>query len=73
MSRGAPWTTDNHETLIEKGVNGRFTVVPSPSPNASAGDVGLSSVAAVKDGGVWAVGVQTNAAGNYGTLILHHR
>jgi hypothetical protein len=63
-------SSGNHQTLVEQGVAGLWTVVPSPSP--STGDNGLASVAAIPGGGLWAVGVATNTAGNFGTLILYH-
>jgi hypothetical protein len=65
-------STDNHLTLIEHGVEGQWSVVPSPNPNASLGDVGLAGIVAVPGGGLWAVGETTNTAGNYATLILYH-
>jgi hypothetical protein len=65
-------STGNHNTLIEHGVKGIWTVVDSPNPNQSLGDNGLSSVAQIPGGGLWAVGQTTNADGNRATLILHH-
>jgi hypothetical protein len=52
---GAKWAvgwwidpaTGNHETLVDGLVNGRWSLVPSPSPNPAAGDDGLAGVAAV--------------------------
>ena len=67
------WTIDangDHQTLIEQGVGGQWTVASSPDPNP--GDNGLSSITAIPGGGLWAVGVTTNAAGNFATLILYH-
>jgi Phosphoesterase family len=62
----------NHLTLTEHGIKGSWAVVTSPNPNASAGDDGLSSVTSVPGGGgLWAVGVTTNADGNNAPLILH--
>jgi hypothetical protein len=66
--------TGNHNTLVEHGVNGKWTVVTSPNPNPpSPGDNGLASVAAIPHDGLWAVGNTTNADGNRAPLILHHR
>jgi hypothetical protein len=65
-------STGNHNTLVEHGVNGAWSVVASPNPNPSNGDNGLSSVAAIPGGGLWAVGLTTSAAGNNAPLILHH-
>jgi hypothetical protein len=65
-------STGNHETLVEHEVKGTWSVVHSPNPNSSLGDDGLSSVAAIPGGGLWAVGLTTNADGNNAPLILHH-
>jgi hypothetical protein len=65
-------SSGNHLTLVEHGVAGTWTLVPSPSPNPANGDNGLSSVAAIPGGGLWAVGNTTNADGNLATLVLHH-
>jgi hypothetical protein len=46
--------------------------VPTPDLSADQGDNGFSAVAAIPAGGLWAVGIQTNAAGNPATLIEHH-
>jgi hypothetical protein len=64
--------TGNHETLVDGLVNGHWSLVPSPSPNSAAGDDGLAGVAAVPGGGVWAVGITSNADGNPATLIEYH-
>jgi hypothetical protein len=66
-------STGNHVTITEDGVNGSWSIVRSPNPNVANGDDGLSSVTAIPGGGLWAVGVSTDASGNYATLILHHR
>jgi hypothetical protein len=66
-------STGNHVTLVEHGVNGAWKLASSPNPNIANGDDGLSSVTAIPGDGLWAVGVTTNTAGNYSTLILHHR
>ena len=47
--------------------------VVSPNPNQSLGDNGLSSVARIPGGGLWAVGLTTNTDGNNAALILHHQ
>jgi hypothetical protein len=77
---GQPWavgwfidpSTGNHNTLVERGVNGVWSIVVSPNPNQSLGDNGLSSVARIPGGGLWAVGLTTNTDGNNAPLILHH-
>jgi hypothetical protein len=66
-------STGNHNTLVEHGVNGTWSVVDSPNPNQSLGDNGLSSVARIPGGGLWAVGLTTNTDGNRAALILHHQ
>jgi hypothetical protein len=65
-------STGNHNTLVEHGVNGAWSIVASPNPNQANGDNGLSSVASIPGGGMWAVGLTTNSAGNNAPLILHH-
>jgi Phosphoesterase family len=65
-------STGNHNTLVEHGVKGIWSVVDSPDPNQSLGDNGLSSVAEIPGGGLWAVGQTTNTDGNRATLILFH-
>jgi hypothetical protein len=65
-------STGNHNTLVEHGVRGVWSVVDSPNPNQDLGDNGLSSVARIPGGGLWAVGVTTNTDGNNAPLILHH-
>jgi hypothetical protein len=67
------WAVDpsslNHFTLTLQGVNGTWSVVPSPNPGT--GDNGLAGVTAIPGGGLWAVGITTNN-GNAATLILYH-
>jgi hypothetical protein len=65
-------TTGNHDTLLEQGAAGTWSLVTGPNPNPSNGDNGLSSVAAIPGGGLWAVGITPNTAGNPSTLILYH-
>jgi hypothetical protein len=62
----------NHDTLIEQGRRGTWSLSSSPNPNPANGDNGFSSVSAVPGGGVWAVGVTTNADGSLQTLIAYH-
>ena len=50
---------------------GVWSIVPSPSPSDS-GDNGLAGIAAIPGGGLWAVGITTNHAGNPATLIEFH-
>jgi hypothetical protein len=65
-------SSGNHLTLVEHGTGGAWKLDPSPNPNPANGDNGLSSVTAIPGGGLWAVGVTTDAAGNLATLVLHH-
>ena len=65
-------SSGNHDTLVEHGVNGVWSVVDSPNPNPSLGDNGLSSIAHIPGGGLWAVGLTTNTDGNNAALILFH-
>jgi hypothetical protein len=65
-------TTGNHNTVIEHGVKGTWSVVTSPNPNPANGDNGLANVARIPGGGLWAVGLTTNDAGNRAPLIVHH-
>jgi Phosphoesterase family len=58
---------ENHETLIEHGVKGIWSLVPSP--NASAEENGLAGITAIPGGGLWAVGITTNKEGNPATLV----
>ena len=63
-------SSGNHETLIEHGVGGGWSI-DSSTANRGAGDNGFAGVAAVPGGGLWAVGVTAND-GSYSTLIQHH-
>jgi hypothetical protein len=58
-----------HNTLIEQGAGGSWSVVPSP--NTGTGDNGLAGITAVPGGGLWAVGVSASN-GNFSTLIMYH-
>jgi hypothetical protein len=68
------WAIDpasgNHITLTMQGVNGTWSVVPSPNPGT--GDNGLAGITAIPGGGMWAVGVTSSGAGNFSTLIMYH-
>jgi hypothetical protein len=70
----AGWYIDpssgNHETITEQGVNGQWSIVPSPNPGAN-GDNGFAGISAIPGGGLWAVGIETNN-GNPSTLIEYH-
>lgn len=65
-------STGNHETIIEHAVNGKWSITPTPDLSADQGDNGFAGLAAVPGGGIWAVGIRTNSAGNPATLIEHH-
>jgi hypothetical protein len=69
----AGWYIDpssgNHETLVEHGVNGQWSIDSTPDPGT--GDNGFAGITAVPGGGLWAVGVTANN-GNYATLIAYH-
>lgn len=62
--------TGAHRTLTEQGVNGQWSLVPSPNPGT--GENGLAGIASIPGGGLWAVGI---AEGNHApsTLIEFHR
>src|SRR5260221_9999662 len=62
-------SSGNHLTLIEHGVNGQWSIDPSPSPGT--GDTGFSAVTPIPGRGLSAVGV-TSGSGNFSTLIAHH-
>ena len=69
----AGWFVDpsslNHGSLVLHGVNGQWTLDPTPDPGT--GDNGFGGIAAVPGGGLWAVGVTSNN-GNYSTLVAYH-
>jgi hypothetical protein len=58
-----------HFTLALQGVNGRWSVVPTPNPGT--GENGLAGITSIPGGGMWAVGI-TAGNGNAATLILYH-
>jgi hypothetical protein len=63
--------TGNHNPVVLHGVNGVWSIVSSPSFSQDA-DSGLADVTEIPGGGLWAVGVTSQADGNYATLIEHH-
>jgi hypothetical protein len=63
-------SSGNHETLMEQGVGGVWSVVPTINPGAN-GDNGFAGIATIPGGGVWAVGIATNT-GNPSTLVEFH-
>jgi hypothetical protein len=64
--------TGNHDPLVLHGVNGVWSIVSSPRFAASS-DSGFAAITAIPGGGLWAVGVTSQADGNYATLIEYHR
>ena len=64
--------TDTHNPLVLQGVNGVWSLVPSPT-FTSGSDSGFAAVAAIPGGGLWAVGVTATSKSNYSTLIEFHR
>ena len=66
-------STGNHDPLILHGVNGAWSLVPSPTLKAGS-DSGFASVTAIPGGGMWAVGVTApgQGGGSYSTLIEYH-
>jgi hypothetical protein len=60
----------NHDPLVLSKKGGVWSLVSSPSLGGT--DSGFAAIAAIPGGGLWAVGVTGNAAGNYGTLIERH-
>ena len=67
-------TTGNHEALVLKGTGRSWSLVSTPNDFAGAGDYGLSGIATIPGGGMWAVGIYTDSNGNYAPLIeyRHH-
>ena len=64
-------TTDNHDPLVLQGINGVWSLVPSPSFPAGS-DSGFAAITAIPGGGLWAVGVTATAKSNYSALIEFH-
>jgi hypothetical protein len=60
-----------HRTLVEREVDGQWSLVSSPNPSGE--ENGFSAVTAIPGGGVWAAGITTNDEGNPSTLIEYHR
>jgi Phosphoesterase family len=60
----------NHFTLTMQGVNGTWSIVPSPNPGG--GDNGLAGITAIPGGGLWAVGVTSSSTSDFSTLIMYH-
>ena len=60
--------TDTHDPLVLQGVNGAWSVVPSPK-FAAGSDSGFAAITAIPGGGLWAVGVTATSTSNYSTLI----
>jgi hypothetical protein len=76
---GLPWAagwsydakSGNHAPLALSESNGKWALVSTPNLGA-ANDSGLAAIATIPGGGLWAVGVTGNSAGNYATLIEYH-
>jgi hypothetical protein len=66
-------STGNHETIIEHGVKGSWSITATPDLSGDQGDNGFNSIAAIPRGGLWAVGIQTNAQGNPAPLVEYHK
>src|SRR5215472_15385890 len=62
--------TDNHSPLVLQGINGVWSLVPSPSFGPGS-DSGFAAITAIPGGGLWAVGV-TASKSNYSALIEFH-
>jgi hypothetical protein len=62
--------TGNHDPLVLSKRGGRWSLVSSPRLGGT--DSGFAAIAAIPGGGLWAVGVTGNSAGNYATLIEYH-
>jgi hypothetical protein len=58
-----------HQSLIEHGVNGQWSIDTTPNP--ASGDTGFAGITAIPGGGLWAVGV-SSGTGNFSTLIAFH-
>jgi hypothetical protein len=62
--------TDTHDPLILQGINGVWSLVPSPSFGTGS-DSGFAAITAIPGGGLWVVGV-TASKSNYSALIEFH-
>jgi hypothetical protein len=65
-------TSGNHDPLALQGVNGVWSIVPTPVLG-SGYDSGFAAITAVPGGGLWAVGVTGTSKSNYSTLIEYHQ
>jgi Phosphoesterase family len=63
--------TDNHDPLVLQGINGVWSLVPSPG-FAAGSDSGFAAITAIPGGGLWAVGVTATSKSNYSALIEFH-
>jgi hypothetical protein len=63
--------TGNHNPLALQGVNGVWSLVPSPSFGVGS-DSGFAAITAIPGGGLWAVGVTATSKSSYSALIEHH-
>ena len=63
--------TGNHNPLALQGVNGLWSLVPSPSFGVGS-DSGFAAITAIPGGGLWAVGVTATSKSSYSALIEHH-
>jgi hypothetical protein len=59
----------NHVTLVEQLVHGRWTVMPTPNPGGTGGDNGFGGISAAPGGPVWAVGTYKTSSSANQTLI----
>jgi len=64
-------TSDDHAPLMLHEVKGGWVLDPTPS-FAAGTDNGFAAITGIPGGGLWAVGVQTNAQGSYSPLIEYH-
>jgi hypothetical protein len=65
-------TTGNHDPVVLQGVNGVWSIVPSPS-FAAGSDNGFAAITAIPGNGLWAVGVTSQTNGSYSALIEYHQ
>jgi hypothetical protein len=64
-------TTGNHNPLVLQGINGVWSLVPSPG-FAAGSDSGFAAITAIPGGGLWAVGVTATSKSNYSAVIEFH-